>query len=327
MHAPRALVYGRHGEPAETLRWEPVASPFPGPGEVRLTLRAAAIHPSDFGLIQGSYGHLRELPAVAGREGVAEVTELGEGVSHLKLGDRVRLPETSGAWRESLTTKASDLAAFPGGLPDEVLAQTAVNPPAALLLLREFVSLTNDQWVVQNAANSAVGRAVIALCRERGLRTLNLVRRPELVEPLLAAGADEVVVVKPGEKPDLSRFPRAVLGLNSVGGESLLHVVAACAPGATVVTFGGMSGDKIRFPTRQLIFDDLVFRGFWLDAWKRKHSAAARLALDVQVLDLFSRGILTVPEPLKFSLTEWPAALAAARSPRSGPVIFVNPAP
>jgi mitochondrial enoyl-[acyl-carrier protein] reductase / trans-2-enoyl-CoA reductase len=327
MHAPRALVHGRHGEPAETLRWEPLASPPPGPGEAVLEMRAAAIHPSDFGLIQGSYGRLRELPAVAGREGVAEVVELGEGVSHLEKGDRVRLPEATGAWRERLTTRAADLTPLPRGLPDEILAQTAVNPPTALLLLREFVSLTKDQWVVQNAANSAVGRAVIQLCRSRGIRTLNLVRRPELAGPLRSLGADEVVVVRPGEKPDMSRFPRAVLGLNSVGGESLLHVVSACAPGATIVTFGGMTGEPIRFPTRRLIFDDLVFRGFWLDAWKRKNAPAAGLALDEQVFGLLSDGALTMPEPLRFRLSEWPEALAAARAPRSGPVLFAHPAP
>lgn len=290
-------------------------------------MRAAAVHPSDFGLIQGSYGHLRKLPAVGGREGVAEVTEVGQGVGHLRVGDRVRMPEHLGVWRESLTTQASDLLKLPKNLPDEVLARLAVNPPSALLLLEEFVPLKPGDWVAQNAGNSAVGRAVISLCRSLGVRTLSFVRRPEAASDLLAAGADAVVVVRPGETPDLGPHAgRAVLGLNSVGGENLLHVTAACAPGATVVTFGGMTGDKIRFPTRRLIFDDLVFRGFWLDAWKRRHDACARGALEQRVLDHCADGTFHFPPAQKFPLSEWAAALSAARSPRSGPVLFVNPA-
>ena len=75
-----ALVYDELGDPSEVLRLEKLPVPDLGKGEVRVRMRAAAIHPSDFGMIAGSYERLRQLPSIAGREGVGEVAEVGSGV-------------------------------------------------------------------------------------------------------------------------------------------------------------------------------------------------------------------------------------------------------
>jgi hypothetical protein len=73
----------------------------------------------------------------------------------------------------------------------------AINPPTAALLLSEYVDLQPGEWVVRNAANSGVGRWVIAFAKTRGLKTVNIVRRPELVAELEAIGGDVVVVDSP----------------------------------------------------------------------------------------------------------------------------------
>ncbi|HAY99609.1 MAG TPA: hypothetical protein DCY38_02325, partial [Opitutae bacterium] len=87
-----AIRHHSFGEPLEVLQLEQIPRPDPEPGEVRVQLEAATINPSDSGMIGGSYGRLRELPAVAGREGVGVVEKLGTGVSGVALGTRVRFP-------------------------------------------------------------------------------------------------------------------------------------------------------------------------------------------------------------------------------------------
>ena len=69
-----------------------------------------------------------------------------------------------------------------------------INPPTASLLLDEASDLKPGDWVVQNAANSGVGRSVIPIAKARGLKTINVVRRPELIPELEAIGGDLVVV-------------------------------------------------------------------------------------------------------------------------------------
>jgi NADPH:quinone reductase-like Zn-dependent oxidoreductase len=69
-----------------------------------------------------------------------------------------------------------------------------INPPTAALPLSEYIPLNPGDWIVQNAANSVVGRAVIAFARARGIRTVYLVRRPELIDELFAVGGDIVLL-------------------------------------------------------------------------------------------------------------------------------------
>ena len=75
MTQQKAICHHAFGKPLEVLQLEKVARPEPSDGEVRVRLLAATINPSDYGMIGGSYGRLRELPAVAGREGVGVVDE------------------------------------------------------------------------------------------------------------------------------------------------------------------------------------------------------------------------------------------------------------
>src|SRR2546425_4584369 len=73
-----------------------------------------------------------------------------------------------------------------------------INPPTAALLLNESIDLRPGDWVAQNAANSGVGRSLIAIAKARGLKTINFVRRPELVPELQAVGGDLVIVDQSG---------------------------------------------------------------------------------------------------------------------------------
>src|ERR1700738_4581902 len=73
----------------------------------------------------------------------------------------------------------------------------SINPAAAALLLEEFVSLKPGDWIVQNAANSGVGRAVIVFAKQKGLRTINIVRRSELIHELNEIGADMALLAGP----------------------------------------------------------------------------------------------------------------------------------
>ena len=114
--------------------------------------------------------------------------------------------------------------------------------------------------MIQNAANSAAGRAVIQIAHELGFKTVNVVRRAELIDELRAEGGD--VVLMDGEK--LRDEVKAAtsgapirLGLNAVGGESALHLANCLAFGGTLVSFGAMSMQPLKIPTGLLIFKDL----------------------------------------------------------------------
>lgn len=325
-----AAVYEKHGEPASVLEWKPVPVGAPGPGEVTVALECAVIHPSDFGIIANSYGRPRPAPAIAGREGVGRVERVGEGVTRLRLGDRVRMPADAGVWRERGLYPENELIAVPGDLAPEAAAQSFVNPPTAVLLLEELVTLSPGDIVVQNAGNSAVGKAVAFYGKKLGLRVLSLVRDPAKHAAELCALGAEVVLADDDAAPKalaaLKGAGRVKLALNSIGGASVMRLIKVCDAGATVVTFGAMTGDLVRFPTRELIFNDVVLRGFWIDRWYRTASPEAVTALNEKVYALWRAGFPAGVDAV-YPVEAIREAVARAGEPgRSGKVLLRGPA-
>jgi NADPH:quinone reductase-like Zn-dependent oxidoreductase len=216
---------------------------------------------------QGIYAFRPPLPAVIGNEGVGRVLAVGAGVESVKVGDRVLAPLSSSTWRERMVIPAGGLSALPPDAGPQQLAMLGINPPTAALLLSEYVDLKPGEWVVQNAANSGVGRWVIAFAKTRGLKTVSIVRRPELVAELEAIGGDVVVV----DSPDVPERIKAAVGraelrlaLDGVSGPATGVLAAALSPRGTLVSFAAMSGSPMSISPLDVIFKPLTMRGFWL---------------------------------------------------------------
>src|SRR5580704_3952823 len=197
----RAVQLTAYGNPVKELNYVDIPAPdAPGPNQVLIGVEFSPINPSDLLLTNGIYALRPALPTVIGNEGVGRVLDVGPGVRNVKVGDRVLAPLSSFTWRERMVISADGLFALPADADPRQLAMLSINPPTAALLLSDYVNLKPGEWVVQNAANSGVGRWVIAFAETRGLKTVNIVRRPELVPELEALGGDVVVV----DSPDVS---------------------------------------------------------------------------------------------------------------------------
>ncbi len=321
----RAVSFSEFGKPDEVLSLIERPLNTPGADEVVVAVRAATINPSDFGMILGNYGRLPDLPAVAGREGVGEVIEVGMGVGALRVGDRVSIPEGTGAWQSHFVASADQLVVIPEGIPDEYAAMARINPPTAWRLLRDSY-LQPGQWVVQNGANSSVGLFVIQMAKHLGLKTLNIVRREELIEPLQKLGADVVVTEDSGyEKKvaELTNKGEVQLALNSIGGESAIRLVRCLSKGGTHVTFGAMAFEPVRFPTRDLIFNGISLTGFWMDRWYRENSRERNQVMFDNLYNMVREGIIHAPVAAKYPLAQFKEALAASREPRLGKILLV----
>ena len=186
------------GNPADVLTVKAAASRALERGEVRVRVLAAPINPSDLLQIAGQYGVDAVLPAKAGSEGVGRVVEVTPEASYLKEGQLV-LILGGGTWSDEVVAPEAGFLPLPdmGPVAPEVIEQlgmSVVNPVTALLMLDSFVELSEGQWIVQSAANSAVGGYVIQLAQQRGIKTVNVVRREGLAEQLYAKGADVVLI-------------------------------------------------------------------------------------------------------------------------------------
>src|SRR5436305_6866701 len=223
----RAVQIRTFGEPGIVLELANLPDPpAPGAGQVLIGVEHAPINMNDLYLIQGIYPVRPSLPSVVGNEGVGRVLAIGRDVDHLELGGRVLVPLYSFSWRERLVAPAAGLSGLPEADPRQ-LAMLGINSPTAALLLNESIDLRPGDWVAQNAANSGVGRSLIAVATARGLKTLNFVRRPELVPELQAAGGDLVIVDQSGALDKIRATigdARVPLGIDGVEGKASANI-------------------------------------------------------------------------------------------------------
>jgi trans-2-enoyl-CoA reductase len=322
----RAILFHEHGDPSRVCRCETLEVAEPVRGEVVVRMLYAPINPADINVIQGTYATKPPLPAVPGGEGLGIVDRVGSGVNGLLEGDRVLMPAGLGSWREFAVAPASELIRVAPDLPEQQAAMLRVNPATAYRMLHDFLDLQPGEWIVQNAANSGVGRSVIQIAKARGWRTLNVVRRPELVEELQAVGADVVLVESAELAGQVSQATESVpirLALNAVGGESAMRLASCLAPSGTLVTYGAMSRQPLRIPNGLLIFKDLRLRGFWVTQWYREASPEARQTMIDELATWVNSRRLFTPVDRVFPLEEATAALSRAmEGGRAGKVLF-----
>src|SRR5207245_10437832 len=208
-------------------------------------------NPADLNQIEGKYPVRAELPATPGFEGAGVVVELGANVTSVAANALVILPHNVGTWRDAVAVKAEDLVVVPEGIGDVHEAMLNINPMTAWRLLHDYVDLQKGDWLIQNAANSVAGCAVIQIARELGYKTVNVVRRDELIDELRAEGGDTVIVDGENlrhEVKDATSNAPIHLGLNAVGGESALRIANCLAPGSTLITFGPMRLRTLNVP-------------------------------------------------------------------------------
>ena len=320
-------IHRVYGNPAEVLNPEEVEIAAPKEGQVMIKLLRACVNPSDMGMIGGSYGRLRQLPAIAGREGIGEVVEVGGGVKNVKVGDVVRIPEEPGVWAQYTVCGAENLMVLPKNLDLDTLAMCFINPPTALLILEEFCELKEGDWVIQNGAGSALGYFLMQICRSRKIRTINMLRNAAKKEANLKAAGAGIVVDEESFNPktlkELTGGDLPKLGLNQIGGASVSNMIKAMGQGGTIVTVGAMSSEPVRFPTRFLIFSDLRLRGFWWDKWQRTHSQAEKDAVFAKVFGMVKDGTLRAPVDKIYPLAQVKDAMARAlQGGRSGKVLL-----
>ena len=327
----KAIEFSNHGLAHEVCRCVDVDEPsVPSGGEIMVSIEASAINPADLLIVEGRYPGPDQLPARQGIEGAGRVLSVGSGGHDLSPGDRVMLL-SRGNWAQRMTLPAEQTVKIPDGLDVLQAAQMKANPPAALLMLQDYKELKPGDWVIQNAANSAVGQHLIRRAKQKGIRTINVVRRETLFEPLKSIGADLVFM----EGADLGERVRAEIGndqvllaMDAIGGDSTMQLADCLSDSGTVVNYGFLSGEPCKITPTQAIVHQISLTGFWLV--KSLFSGSRDRIIDIynEVAQLLISRVLYSPVEATYTLDQVAEALAhAVQEGRDGKIVFTPNGP
>src|SRR6266852_4660979 len=316
----RAVQIKAFGPPTEVLHLVDLPEPpRPAAGEVLVGVEYAPINLNDLSPIQGVFLIRPSLPSIVGNEGVGRILAIGDAVDHLKVGDRVLVPLYAFSWRERLVVPAAGLFSLPDADPKQ-LAMLGINPPTASLLLDQAPDLKPGDWVVQNAANSGVGRSVVAIAKARGLKTINLVRLAELIPELQAAGGDLVVV---DDDSALDKIRTAVgndrvpLAIDGVAGKSSATIASALSAHGTFVVYAYMGGGPVVIGPFDLIVKRIMVTGFFMNHPDIEPKIPAALR---EAAPLVASGAIQVPIAATYPLSSLREAVLHAG--RGGKVLL-----
>ncbi len=324
----KVVSFDRFGPAHEVCACVDAADPGPpGDGEAVVRVDAFPINPVDLLTIAGEYAERPPLPATPGSEGVATVEAVGRGVANVKAGDRVLLMGR-GNWASRKRDKAKALLVVPKDLDVLQAAMLKINPATAYLMVTRYGGLKPGDWLIQNAANSGVGRLVVRVAKARGLHSVAVVRRDGLEKPLAALGVDAVVV----DGDDLAGRVKAATGgaaiklaIDAVAGEATLRLSDCLADGGTVVNYGRLSGEPCRVSPNRVIFAGVTLTGFWLVRHLTAMSDADRLALYADLGKRVAAGELASDVASVHPIADIKAALAEAARPGRDGKVLVKP--
>lgn len=319
----RSVIFEKYGVPEQVLKVAQRDKPVPGPGQVLVRMLLSPIHNHDLMTVAGLYGVKPPLPAVGGTEAVGVVEALGEGVSHLKPGQRVA-GGANQTWADYYLAEAARVVPVPDGVSDETACQLVSMPLSAKMIIADL-GIKPGQWMVQNAGNGAVGKLVARFAAEQGIHVVSLVRREETVNELKALGIGNVVSTGSEGWQErvagLTGGAAIVRGLDSLGGDGPEHLFEVMADGSELVNFGAMTGRPLRITPGSLLFRQMKVRGFW--GMKPNLPAADIGRMLGELVSLAAQGELDLPVDGVFELDQIAEAVKASDEPgRRGKVVL-----
>lgn len=295
----RSASYNEFGKPSDVLSVSDSQTPEPKNNEVRIKTILSSIHNHDLVTIKGEYGNKPELPATGGSEAVGTIDALGSDVKDFKKGQRVVVSGVQGTWAEYFVAPKQSLIPIPEAIDDEMAAQLIAMPMSALLLI-EFLNIEPGQWLIQNAANGAVGESMAMLAPQRNINTINLVRSKESEQELIDLGITDNNVVT--DSDDWQQQVKKIVGdahisgaVDAVGGKSGGELISLLGKHGAMASLGSMSGEPLMINPSNLIFNLTKVKGFWASDLMQEISRDDMQRLTRELIDNTANGTLKLP--------------------------------
>jgi len=322
----RQLQLMAFGEPSDVIQLNTLAEPALGPEDVLVSMEAAPLNPSDFLLVRGIYGVRPPLPFSLGAEGVGHVTKTGSKVNTALLGKRVMIVPNyeQGTWSDEVVVPVRNTIPVANDADPLQLAMIGINPATAYLLLHRYISLMPGDWIGQTAANSAMGQYTIALAKLAGVKTLNVVRRPDAAEKVRQFGGDRVVLQGDNLRHDIDKAlggKKLSLVLDSLGGSPVGELARSLKPGGSIAVYAFKLGLPVLSP--EFLYNNLNLHGFWIGNWMRNAPSTEIQELYQKLADLVADGSLSAAVEQVYPLDQFKQAIdRSLESSRDGKILF-----
>ncbi len=323
----KALICREYGPP-ENLSVQDMPDLQPGPGEVVVRVRAAGVNFPDALIVQNLYQFKPTPPFSPGGETAGEVLAVGEGVTRVKVGDRVIALTIWGGFAEQVLAKQEQVIAMPEGLSFEVAGSLLLTYGTCLHALRDRAQLQPGQTVLVLGAAGGIGIATIELAKAMGARVIAAASTAEKLATCRAQGADEVINYREQNLRDEVKRLTGGRGvdvvMDPVGGDYAEQALRSMAWRGRYLVVGFTDGQIPRLPLNLVLLKGCAIVGvFWGDFIQREPQAAQVDLRDL--IQMLAKGQIKPLISGRYSLQEAPQAILELSQRRAQGKLIVLP--
>lgn len=314
--------------PADKLVIGDVADPKAGAGEVVVDVKAAGLNFPDTLIIQGKYQVRPDLPFTPGGEGAGIVAEVGEGVKHLKVGDKIIFMTQTGAFAEKAVVPAITAIPMPDGLSFEMAAGITLTYGTSYHALKQRAELKPGETVLVLGAAGGVGIATVELAKAMGAKVIAAASTYEKLEFCKQSGADELINYS---TEDLKTRIKEITGgkgvdviYDPVGGDYTETAFRNMAPGGRLLVIGFAAGDIPKVPINLCLLKQASLVGVFWGAWVSKNPGE-QLQNMKEIMGMVAEGKVRAAVNDVFPLAEVEAAYACLTERRAKGKVILTP--
>jgi len=274
----KAIVCSKFGE-LDTLELRDMPSPAMTPTQVRVSARAAGVGFMDALMIKGLYQLKPDLPYIPGAVGAGVVTEVGDQVDNVAVGDRVSYLNYFGAFAQEVVTESSSIVQIPDTTDFAQGATFRLSFTPAYLALKLRAQLQPGEVLLVTGASGGVGHAAVQLGKLMGATVIGSVGRAEKMDAVRSFGADHVVnhaneSLRTRVK-ELTDGRGADVTLDLIGGDvfdECLHCVNLLG---RIIVMGFTSGRIPQIPANLVLLKNCSILGVFLGGWMTRDLAGS----------------------------------------------------
>ena len=315
----RAVIVSEFGEIEATGLGE-MPQPLPGPGEILVNIKAAAVNYVDLLVIAGKYQFRPECPFIPGKAPAGVVEAVGEEVDRFKVGDRVLATAEEGGYAEQVTVAADQCYRLPASMPFADAAAMALVYDTAWVALRDRTRIRDGEVALVLGASGGVGYAALQLAQAMGARTMAGISRPEKTELVLDAGAEAVIDLSvPDLREDLRRQVYAAnqgrgadVILDLLGGDIFEAALRALAWRGRLVVIGFAAGRIPVLKANYLLLKNIEVSGLQVSDYRKQTPDLMQECFN-EIFSLYEAGRIKPAPVTRFPLEDYRSALIQVR--------------
>lgn len=284
----RSFTVQSAGTPAQLID-QPV--PDPGPGQVRIDIRACGLNFADLLMQKGTYQDTPPAPFTLGMEVAGTINALGAGVTHLKAGDRIAIYTGQGGLAEQGVFDADRALPLPDAMSFEHAAAFQIAYGTSHMALDHRARLQPGETLLVTGAAGGVGLTAVEIGKLMGARVIAQARGADKLEIARQAGADVLIDADEDLRARLLELGGVDVVYDAIGGDVFKAAFRAANPEARLLPIGFAGGEVPQIPANHLLVKNLTVIGFYIGGYLTFRPEVIRDSFQT-LLDWYQQGRL-----------------------------------